>query len=119
MATAWTTDTRTAIPRLALISAPTASWPVSKIRDPAEPEIDRHEHQSGAMRDCHGEGPEAQLRRSYPRQHLRMAPVDNRNAEADDQETGADLDLLLPLDEGDQQRERKDHHENCQQMAGR
>jgi hypothetical protein len=27
--------------------------------------------------------------------------------------------ILLPLDEGDQQRERKDHHENCQQMAGR
>ena len=44
-----------------------------------------------------------------------MAPVDEpKNAEADDQETGADLDLLLPLDEGDEQRERKDHHENCQ-----
>src|SRR5262249_48276276 len=28
------------------------------------------------MRDRHGEGPEPQLRRSYPRQHPRMASVD-------------------------------------------
>jgi hypothetical protein len=32
----------------------------------------------------------------------------------DDQETGADLALLLPSDEGDQQREGKDYHEHFQ-----
>jgi len=40
-------------------------------------------------------------------------------AEPDDQEACADLDLSLPLDEGDQQREGKDHHEHRQQMADR
>ena len=103
------------MPRLAFMSAPAASWPSVEVGGPAEPEIDRHEHQSRAMRDRHGEGPEPQLRRSYPRQHPRMAPVDEpEDAEPDDQETGADLDLLLPFDEGDQQREGKDHHEHCQ-----
>jgi hypothetical protein len=80
---------------------------------PAEAEIDRHEHQSCAVSDRHGERPEPQLRRSYPRQHPRMAPVDEpEHAEPDDQEAGADLDLLLPLDEGDQQREGKEHHQH-------
>jgi hypothetical protein len=47
-----------------------------------------------------------------------MTPVHiPEDAEPDDQETGADLDLLLPFDEGDQQREGKDHHEHCQEMA--
>src|SRR5271165_7486633 len=74
-----------------------------EVGGPAEPEIDRHEHQSRAMRHRHGEGPEPQLRRSYPRQHPRMAPVDEpEDAEPDDQEAGPDLDLLLPIDEGDQ-----------------
>ena len=49
-----------------------------------------------------------------------MAPVDEpEDAEPDDQETGPDLDLLLPFDEGDQEREGKDHHEHCQEMADR
>ena len=49
-----------------------------------------------------------------------MAPIDEpKDAEPDDQETGADLDLLLPFDERDQQCEGKDHHEYCQQMADR
>ena len=49
-----------------------------------------------------------------------MALVDEpEDAEADDQEAGADLDLSLPLDEGDQQREGKDHDKHCQQMADR
>jgi hypothetical protein len=70
------------------------------------------------MRDRHGEGPEPQLRRSYPRQRPWMASVDEpEGAKPDDQEAGADLDLLLPFDEGDQQREGKDHHEHCQEMA--
>jgi hypothetical protein len=47
-----------------------------------------------------------------------MASVDEQeDAEPDDQEAGADLNLLLPLDEGDQQRKGKDHHEHRQQMA--
>src|SRR6476469_4946759 len=41
----------------------------------AEPEINRHEHQPRTMSDRHGEGPEPQLRRSYPRQPPRMAPA--------------------------------------------
>ena len=49
-----------------------------------------------------------------------MAPVDEpEDTEPDDQEAGADLDLSLPFDEGDQQREGKDHQEHCQQMADR
>jgi len=49
-----------------------------------------------------------------------MASVDEtEDAEPDDQKAGADLDLLLPLDEGDQQREGEDHHEHRQQMADR
>jgi len=86
----------------------------------AETKIDRYQHQSRAMRDRHGKGPEPQLCRSYPRQHPRMAPVDEPEAaEPDDQEACADLDLSLPLDEGDQQREGKDHHKHRQQMADR
>jgi hypothetical protein len=39
-----------------------------------------------------------------------MTPVDEPEyAEPDDQEAGADLDLALPMDESDQQGERKDH----------
>jgi hypothetical protein len=49
-----------------------------------------------------------------------MAPIDKpEDTKPDDQEAGADLDLSLPLDEGDQQREGKDHHEHGQQMAAR
>src|SRR5271155_1030816 len=86
----------------------------------AKAEINRHEHQSRAMRDRHGKGPERQLSRSYPSQHPRMAPVDEpEDAEPDDQEAGADLDLWPPLDEGDQHREGKDHAEHRQHMADR
>jgi len=70
----------------------------------AETKIDRNQHQSRAMRDRHGKGPERQLCRSYPRQHPRMAQVDEQeDAEPHDQEAGADLDLSMPLDEGEQQ----------------
>jgi hypothetical protein len=49
-----------------------------------------------------------------------VASIDvSEDAEPDDQEAGADLDLLLPLDEGDQQREGKEHPEHRQQMADR
>jgi hypothetical protein len=82
---------------------------------PAQPDIDWSEHQSRPMRDRHGEGPEPQLRRSYPRQHPWMASVDEpKDTEPDDQQTGGDLDLLVPFDNHEQQRERKDHHEHCQ-----
>jgi hypothetical protein len=91
-----------------------------EVGGPAEPEIDRHEHQSRAMRDRHGEGPEPQLRRSYAYQHPWMAPVDEpEDTEPDDQEAGADLNLPLPFDEGDEQREGKEHQEHRQQMADR
>jgi hypothetical protein len=47
-----------------------------------------------------------------------MAPVDEpEDAEPDDQETGADLNLPLPFDERDQQRKGEDDHEHCQKMA--
>ena len=72
------------------------------------------------MRDRHGERPEPQLRRSYPRQRPRMAPVDEpEDTEPDDQEAGADPDLPLPFDEGDEQPEGKEDHEHRQQMADR
>ena len=86
----------------------------------AETKIDRYQHQSRAMRDRYGKRPEPQLRRSYPRQHSRMTPFDEpEDTEPNDQEARTDLDLSVPLDEGDQQREGKDHDEHSQQMAGR
>jgi len=49
-----------------------------------------------------------------------MAPVDEpEDTEPDDQEAGADLDLPLPFDKGDEQSEGKDHQEHRQQMADR
>ena len=76
----------------------------------AETKIDRYEHQSRAMRDRDGKGPEPQLCRSYSREHPRMAPVDEPEyAEPNDQKAGDDLDLPLPLDESKQQRKRKDY----------
>jgi hypothetical protein len=49
-----------------------------------------------------------------------MAPIDKaEDTEPDNQETGADLDLALPFDEGDQQREGEEHQQHRQQMAGR
>jgi hypothetical protein len=47
-----------------------------------------------------------------------MARVDEpKSAEANDQETGADLDLPLPFDQDDQQPEGTDYHEHRQQMT--
>ena len=44
-----------------------------------------------------------------------MAPVDKpEDAEPDDQQTCADLDLTLPFDKGDEQREGQEHQEHCQ-----
>src|SRR5437588_144400 len=64
------------------------------------------------MRDRHGEGPEPQLRWSYPGQHPRMASIDEpEDTKPDDQQTGAYLDLLLPFDDDEQQREGKNAHE--------
>src|SRR5262249_42213560 len=91
---------------------------IIKIGGPTEPKIDRHEHQPCAMRDCHGEGPEPQLRRPYPRHEPRMASVDQpEDTEPDNQHAGSDLDLPLPFDERDEQGEGKDHHEHGQEMA--
>ena len=92
----------------------TASWPLSM------PAARQSEHQPRAVRDRYAKGPEPELRRSYPRQHSRMAPVDEpKNTEPDDQETGTNLDLPLPVNERNQQREGKDHHEHREQMADR
>ena len=108
------------MPRSALIRTPAASWLPVEIGDPAEAEIYRHEHQACAVGDRHGKGPEPQLRRSYPRQRSGMATVGkSEDAEPDDQETGAELDLPLPIDERYQQREGKDHQEYREQMADR
>ena len=86
----------------------------------AKPEIDRRQHQSCAMGDRRGERPEPELGRFYARQRSRMAPVDEpEGAEAHHQQAGADPDLPLPIDETDQQRERQDHDQHREQMAGR
>ncbi len=108
------------MPRLAFDEGPGGLVTAVEVSFPTEPEIDRHEHQSRAMSDRRGERPKRQLRRSYPRQCPRMAPVDEpEDAEADDKEAGAYLDLALPFDERDQQRERKNHQQHRKQMAGR
>ena len=87
---------------------------------PAEPEINRHEHQACAMSDGHGKGPKPQLRRWYSHQCPWMAPVNKpEDTEPDDKKAGADLDLALPFDEGDQQREGEQHQQHREQMAGR
>src|SRR5262245_54301559 len=115
MATEWTTETRTAMPQISVYQRACRLVSLVELSGLAQPDIDWYEHQSCAMRDRHREGPEPQLRRSYPRQHPRMASVDEpEDAEADHQETGADLDLLLPFDDGEQHRERKGHHEHCE-----
>jgi hypothetical protein len=89
-----------------------------EVGGPTESQIDRYEHQSRAMRGRYREGPEPQLRRSYPCQCPRMAPVDQpEDTKPDDQEAGPDLDLSLPFDEGDKQPEGKEHQEHRQQMA--
>jgi hypothetical protein len=41
------------------------------------------------------------------------------DAEGDDKQAGTELDLALPFNKGDEQRERKDHQQHRQQMAGR
>ena len=41
------------------------------------------------------------------------------DAEGDDKQAGTDLDLALPFNNGDEQRERKDHQQHRQQMADR
>jgi hypothetical protein len=42
-----------------------------------------------------------------------MASVDEpEDTKPDDQQTGSDLDLLLPFDDDEQQREGKDDHEH-------
>jgi hypothetical protein len=44
-----------------------------------------------------------------------MAPMHEADdAEPDDQKAGADLNVLLPLDQREQQRERKDHGQHRQ-----
>jgi hypothetical protein len=120
IAAEWTIETRTAIPRLGIDEGVLYFLVPVEIGGAAETKIDRHEDQPRAMSDRHGKGPEPQLRRSYARQHPRMASADHlEDAEPDNQDASANLDLSLPLDEGEQQRERKDHYQHRQQMAER
>jgi hypothetical protein len=87
---------------------------------PAEPEIDRHQHQCRAMGERDRERPKPQLRRRYPRQRSWMAPVGQPiKTEGDDEEAGADLYRALPFDHGNQQREGQDHEQHREQMADR
>ena len=47
-----------------------------------------------------------------------MAPVDEpKDAEGDDKQAGADLNLALPFDQRNQQREGKQHEQHREQMA--
>ena len=58
------------------------------------------------MSNRHGEGPDSQLCWWYPRQRARMARTnEQKDAEHDNQEAGANPDLPLPFDQGCQQRE--------------
>ncbi len=58
------------------------------------------------MRDRHGERPKPQLCRSYPSQRPWMAPVEKQeDTEPDEEEAGAGLNLTVPFDKGDEQRE--------------
>src|SRR5262249_62254084 len=76
---------------------------VVAVRGLAKSEVDRHKHQPRAMSNRNGERPKPQLRRRYPRQRPRMTPVDNlKKAEPDDQQTGTDLNLLLPFNTAQQ-----------------
>ena len=106
--------------RSALMSTPAAAWPLPRSSASAEPEVDRHKHQSGAVSDRDGERPEPELGGPDARQRSGMAPVEEaEDTEPDDQEAGADLDLPPPIDQGDQQRERQDHQQHREQMADR
>ena len=49
-----------------------------------------------------------------------MATVDKaENSEPDDEQACADLYLMLPIDDRDQQCKRQDHDQHRQEMAGR
>ena len=87
---------------------------------PAEPEIDRHQHQCRAMRERDGERPKPQLRRRYPCQRPWMTPAGKpEKTEGDNEEACADLYRALPFDDGNQQCEGQDHQQHREQMAGR
>jgi hypothetical protein len=48
-----------------------------------------------------------------------MVPASKpKDTEADDEQARADLNLVLPLDQNEQQREGKQHDEHREQMAG-
>jgi hypothetical protein len=47
-----------------------------------------------------------------------MTPIDEpEDAETNDQQACADLDLPLPFDKRDEQREGQENQEHCQEMA--
>jgi hypothetical protein len=49
-----------------------------------------------------------------------MPTVDKpENSESDDEQARADLYLMMPIDQRDQQRERQDNDEHREEMAGR
>src|SRR5579859_562956 len=77
--------------------SPRGLMPSVHVVGPAQAEVDRYQHQSSAMRDGNGEGPERKPRRRDTREYTRMAPPDQKaHPKADDQHTRADLDLALP-----------------------
>ncbi len=91
---------------------------VVEIGLPADPEIDRHQHQSSAMRDGNGERPQGQLRRANPCQSPWMTLLDQpEDAESDHQQAGADLDLALPFHQRGQQCKGKQDKQHGEQMA--
>src|SRR5579862_1987142 len=82
----------------------------------AEAEIDRHEHQTGSVRNRDRERPEPESGRRYPCQRSGMASIEQaKHTEADDDEGRSELHRAPPLGKREQKSERQQHHEDCKQ----
>jgi len=92
--------------------------PAAGVFAPAEPKIDRHQHESRPMSNRHGEGPKTQLGWWYPCQRARMTRIQEpKETESHHQEAGANPRLSLPFDKSRQEREGKQHYQHRQQVT--
>lgn len=88
--------------------------------EPAQPQVDRYQHQPRAMRDRDRERPQAEPRGRNPRKRPRMpAPDQQHGAEADHERARADPDRRLPREQRREQPERQHHREDRERMAER
>ena len=71
-----------------------------KLASRTDAEIDRQQHQSGAVDERDREGPKRKLGRADSREHARVVTVQQaKDAEGDDETGCADSDLPLPVEE--------------------